>query len=95
MKKGNIPNMVNDPNEMLGKIDALIVDHRHGKYHLDAALPFLKKEFQCLLISLLLQKRKGRKIQALHKSNTPVTSYSSSIVFRLWILNVKSIRWVK
>ena len=43
MKKGNIPNMVNNPNEMLGKIDALIVDHRHGKYHLDAALPFLEE----------------------------------------------------
>ena len=27
-EKGNIPNMVNNPNEMLGKIDALIVDHR-------------------------------------------------------------------
>ena len=42
-EKGNIPNMVNNPNEMLGKIDALIVDHRHGKYHLDAALPFLEE----------------------------------------------------
>ena len=42
MEKGHIQNMVKDPNEMLGKIDALIVDHRHGKYHLAAARPFIK-----------------------------------------------------
>ena len=27
---------------MLGKIDALIVDHRHAKFHLEAATPFVK-----------------------------------------------------
>ena len=42
MERGGIPNMVKDPAEMLGKIDALIVDHRHAKYHLEAALPFVK-----------------------------------------------------
>jgi hypothetical protein len=42
MEKGNIPNMVSNPNDMLGKIDALIVDHRHPKYHLEAAAPFVK-----------------------------------------------------
>ncbi|HKI89289.1 MAG TPA: hypothetical protein VKA38_09695, partial [Draconibacterium sp.] len=36
MKKGNIPNQIKDPKEMMGKIDALIVDHRHPKYHLAA-----------------------------------------------------------
>ncbi|MEN8256210.1 MAG: Gfo/Idh/MocA family oxidoreductase, partial [Verrucomicrobiota bacterium] len=39
---GQIPNIVDDPVEMLGKIDALIVDHRHPKFHLEAALPFIK-----------------------------------------------------
>jgi predicted dehydrogenase len=41
--KGNIPNIAKDPKEMLGKIDALIVDHRHAKYHLEAATPFIKE----------------------------------------------------
>jgi hypothetical protein len=41
-EKGKIPIIVKDPKEMLGKIDALIVDHRHPKYHLEAALPFIK-----------------------------------------------------
>ncbi|MDH5367744.1 MAG: hypothetical protein OEW67_12205, partial [Cyclobacteriaceae bacterium] len=43
MERGGIPNMVKDPEEMIGKIDALIVDHRHGKYHLKAATPFIKE----------------------------------------------------
>ena len=42
-EKGNIPNIVKDPREMLGEIDALIVDHRHPKYHLGAASPFIKE----------------------------------------------------
>ena len=40
--EAGIPNIVQDPAEMMGKIDALIVDHRHGDLHLDAALPFVK-----------------------------------------------------
>jgi predicted dehydrogenase len=40
-EKGRIPTIVRTPREMLGKIDALIVDHRHAKYHLGAARPFL------------------------------------------------------
>lgn len=42
MKEGNIPKAVEHPEDMLGTIDALIVAHRHAKYHLDAALPFIK-----------------------------------------------------
>ena len=79
MKKGNIPIMVNDPIEMLGKIDALIVDHRHGKYHLDAALPFLEEGIPMFIDKpFCYRKEKGEKFLALaRKSNTPVTSYSS------------------
>ena len=79
MKKGNIPVMVNDPIEMLGKIDALIVDHRHGKYHLDAALPFLEEGIPMFIDKpFCYRKEKGEKFLALaRKSNTPVTSYSS------------------
>ena len=41
-EKGKIPVIVEDPLEMMGEIDALIVDHRHPKYHLEAATPFIK-----------------------------------------------------
>ena len=42
MKGGKIRNSVKDPAEMMGKINALIVDHRHAKYHLKAAEPFVR-----------------------------------------------------
>jgi len=53
-EKGKIPNIVKDPKEMLGKIDALIVDHRHAKYHLESAIPFIKAGFtaETKLVSL-------------------------------------------
>lgn len=78
-KRGYIPNIVKDPLEMMGKIDALIVDHRHPKYHLQAALPFVKagiptfvdKPF-CYRVS---EGRKFLKIAEEHR--TPVTSFSS------------------
>lgn len=40
---GQIPNIVKKPKDMLRKVDAVIVDHRHPKFHLEAALPFIRK----------------------------------------------------
>ncbi|XOV91764.1 MAG: Gfo/Idh/MocA family protein [Bacteroidota bacterium] len=79
MEKGGIPNMVKDPSEMMGKIDALIVDHRHGKYHLNAARPFVEagipsfidKPF-CYTLEEGVEFLKMAK-----KVGTPVTSFSS------------------
>lgn len=79
-KNGKIPNIVKDPNEMLGKIDALIVDHRHAKYHLEPALPFIKagiptfidKPFCCRVAE-------GKEfLRIAREMKTPVTSYSSA-----------------
>lgn len=42
-KIGQISNIVSKPSEMLDKVDAVVVDHRDAKYHLTAALPFIKK----------------------------------------------------
>jgi predicted dehydrogenase len=41
-QEGQIPNIVPDPPEMIGHVDAVLVDHRHGKYHLPAARPFVE-----------------------------------------------------
>ena len=78
-EKGNIPNIVKDPLEMLGKIDALIVDHRHAKYHLAAAVPFIKKGIPTFIdkpFSYRLEEAKEFLALA-KKHGTPVTSYSS------------------
>ncbi|MCG2461808.1 Gfo/Idh/MocA family oxidoreductase [Flavobacteriaceae bacterium F89] len=79
MEKGSIPHMVKDPNDMLGKIDALIVDHRHGKYHLEPAIPFIKAGIPTFIDKPFCYRvSEGKKFLALaEKLGTPVTSYSS------------------
>ena len=39
---GQIPTIVKEPEDMIGQVDAAIVDHRHGKHHLPAAKPLLE-----------------------------------------------------
>ena len=41
-KEADIPTIVRDPKEMLGHVDGVMVDHRHGKFHLPAVWPFLR-----------------------------------------------------
>lgn len=79
MEKGGIPNQVNDPREMLGKIDALIVDHRHAKYHLDAATPFLEEKIPMFIDKPFCYRAAEGKafLEQAKKHGTPVTSYSS------------------
>ena len=79
MERGGIPNMVKDPKEMLGKIDALIVDHRHGKFHLEAAEPFIKAGIPTFIDKPFCYRlEEGKKFLALAKKvGTPVTSFSS------------------
>ena len=78
-KKGNIPNIVKDPGEMLGKIDALIVDHRHAMYHLEAATPFVKEGIPTFIDKPFCYRLdEGKEFLAMaRKYGTPVTSYSS------------------
>ncbi|MCF6297957.1 MAG: Gfo/Idh/MocA family oxidoreductase [Flavobacteriaceae bacterium] len=78
-EKGNIPNIVKDPIEMLGKIDALIVDHRHAKYHLEAAIPFIKEGIPTFIDKPFCYRvSEGKEFLAMAKKyGTPVTSYSS------------------
>lgn len=77
--KGSIPNIVKDPKEMLGKIDALIVDHRHAKYHLEAAIPFIKAGIPTFIDKPFCYRvDEGKDFLAMaRKYGTPVTSYSS------------------
>ncbi len=41
-ERGLIPNIVQDPEDLIGQVDAAIVDHRHPKYHLPAVRPLLE-----------------------------------------------------
>ena len=79
MKEGQIPNQVRDPEEMLGKIDALIVDHRHGKYHLAAAKPFVEAGIPSFIDKPFCYRLEEGKsfLEMARDKGTPVTSYSS------------------
>ena len=79
MEKGSIPNQVLHPSDMLGKIDALIVDHRHGKFHLEAATPFIKAGIPTFIDKpFCYRKDEGERFLTLARQlKTPVTSYSS------------------
>ena len=79
MQKGSIPNMVKDPKEMLGKIDALIVDHRHPKYHLEAARPFVEAGIPTFIDKPFCYRlSEGKEFLAMARERgTPVTSFSS------------------
>lgn len=78
MEKGGIPAMVKEPGEMMGKIDALIVDHRHAKYHLEAATPFVKAGIPTFIDKpFCYRAEEGKKFLAMaRQTGTPVTSYS-------------------
>src|SRR6056297_2550114 len=79
MKRGNIPNQVKDPAEMMGKIDALIVDHRHAQYHLEAATPFVKAGIPTFVDKpFCYRAAEGKEfLKMAREVGTPVTSYSS------------------
>lgn len=77
--KGQIPHIVKDPMEMMGKIDALIVDHRHAKYHLQAAEPFVRKGIPTFVDKPFCYRvSEGKDFLAMaREKGTPVTSYST------------------
>jgi predicted dehydrogenase len=79
MVKGNIPNMVTNPVDMLGKIDALIVDHRHAKYHLESATPFIESGVPTFIDKPFCYRvAEGKEFLSLaRKLKVPVTSYST------------------
>lgn len=78
-KEGGIPNIVKDPAEMMGEIDALIVDHRHPKYHLPAALPFVEAGIPAFIDKPFCYRVEEGKafLEKARERRTPVTSYSS------------------
>ncbi len=79
-EKGSIPWIVKDPAEFKGKIDALIVDHRHAKYHLEAARPFVEAEIPTFIDKPFCYRvSEGRAFLAMARARkTPVSSFSTA-----------------
>lgn len=77
--QGQIPWIVKDPAEFKGRIDALIVDHRHAKYHLAAAWPFVEAGIPTFIDKPFCYRvDEGRKFLAMARAKrTPVSSFST------------------
>lgn len=78
--QGHIPWIVKDPAEFKGRIDALIVDHRHAKYHLEAAWPFVEAGIPTFIDKPFCYRvDEGRKFLAMAQAKrTPVSSFSTA-----------------
>ena len=76
---GQIPTIVRRPEQMLGMVDAVVVDHRHAKCHLPAAQAFLKARLPMFIDKPFCYRlAQGRRFLAYaRRLGVPVTSYSS------------------
>jgi len=76
--KGQISTIVADSAEMLGKVDAVIVDHRHARFHLPAVLPFMRAGVPCFVDKpFCYRSQEGLEFLAEARAKgTPVTSFS-------------------
>lgn len=77
--KGQIETIVNKPADMVGMIDGVMIDHRHAKYHLPAAEPFLQAGIPMFIDKpFCYRAAEGKKFLArAKKKGVPVTSFST------------------
>jgi predicted dehydrogenase len=76
---GQIPTVVKDPKEMIGKVEGVMVDHRHAKFHIPAMEPFLAARIPMFIDKPLCYRlAEGRDFLArCRQAGVPVTSVSS------------------
>lgn len=76
---GQIPHIVRKPEDMIGQIDCVMIDHRHGKHHVPAAMPFVKARLPIfmdkpLAVSL---RQAGAFLDLCKRKKVPVTTMSA------------------
>jgi predicted dehydrogenase len=76
--EGQIPNVVAEYTEMIGQVEAVLVDHRHGQYHLEAARPFVEAGLPVFVDKpLTTDLAEGVAfVRLAKKRRVPITSYS-------------------
>ena len=76
---GKIPHVVDDPQEMLGEVDAVLVVFRHGDLHLPYALPFIRAGVPTFVDKPLAVKPADarRLVREALRNKTPLTSFST------------------
>lgn len=78
-EEGHIPQIVSSAEEMFGLVDAVMVVHRNGGYHVDEALPFIEKGMPVWIDKpLCTSLEDARRLRAaLLKSGSPLAGGSS------------------
>ncbi len=76
--RGLIPNIVEEPEDLIGQVDAAIVDHRHPKYHLPAVRPLLEAKIPLFVDKPFCYRLdEGKEFLARARElNVPVCSFS-------------------
>ena len=76
---GQIPTIVKKVEDMVGMVDGVMIDHRHGKYHIPAAMPFVEAGIPVFIDKpLCCSLAEGKRFLKLARAKrVPVTSYSS------------------
>lgn len=76
---GQIPNIVEKPEDMIGQVDAAAVDHRHGRFHLPAAQPLLEARMPLFIDKpFCYRKAEGKRfLDRAAELGVPVCSFSS------------------
>ena len=77
-ERGEIPMIVKDPADMIGHVDAAIVDHRHAKFHLPAVAPLLEAKIPLFVDKPFCYRlNEGKAFLArARRLRVPVTSFS-------------------
>ena len=78
-ERGEIPEIVNAPEDMIGKVDAAFVDHRHAKDHLPAAKALLEAKIPLFIDKPFCYRvKEGVAFLArAHELGVPVCSFST------------------
>lgn len=76
--EGQIPNIVAAPEDMVGAVEAAVVDHRHAKHHLPAARPLIEAGMPVFVDKpFCMDLKEGVEFVRLARSKgAPITSFS-------------------
>jgi len=78
-ERGEIPNIVKSPADMIGQVDAALVDHRHAKFHLPAVRPLLEAKIPLFIDKPFSYRvKEGREfLNRAKELGVPVCSFST------------------
>lgn len=77
--EGDIPHIVREPTDLIGAVDAVVVDHRHAKHHLPAARPLLEAKLPLFIDKPFCYRlAEGRRfLTRARELDVPVVSFST------------------